>query len=276
MHHPNAINIYTDGAMDRDTAQTGGTGFIVKFPELSSLSSIQESFRRDKQGIHRLEMIAILESMEALIKWIKQNGIDSLNCSRVIIHTDRFSLTDTELLLNPWKIAAWRKNGWRNHEGKPIKDKDLIDKIDKTRKKLRQMISGRVEIVYVRRKYNKQADKLSKEGKKGVVKNPKIINEKNTKVSKRLFDGDEINYKELKVGDQLEVRVYRKDPVQKEYEVSAEITDGEHFGKKIKIYIDFMQEYELHRHHYYKIAIKDVYKHHVRISPDFEESVKDK
>lgn len=273
MHNSNVININTDGAMDRDTKQTGGTGYIIEFPESDNIPSIQESFRRDHQGIHRLEMIAILEGMEALIKWIKRNGIDSINCSGVIIHTDRYSITDKELL-NPWKISGWRKNGWRNHEGKPIKDKDLINKIDKIRKKLGNKIRGRVEIDYVRRKHNKQADKLSKIGKKSEARSRQILGEKYLKISKRLFDGDEIKYKELEVGDRLDVRVYRKEPVQKDYEISGEISDGEFFGKKIKIYVNFMQELDLHRHHYYKVVIKDVYKHHVRIRDEFEEIIK--
>lgn len=274
MHNPYVIQINTDGAMDRDTNQTGGTGYVIKFPEPLGIPDIQESFRRDGQGIHRLEMIAILEGMEALIKWIKNYDGDSFGCSRVIIKTDRISVTDKELL-NPWKIAEWRKNRWKNHEGKPIKDKDLLDKIDKTRKKLSAKIKGRIEIGYVRRKKNKEADKLSKIGKKGEERSRKILDGKYTKVSKRKFDGDEINYKVLKVGDQLIIRVYRKDSVQKEYEVSGEISDGDHFGEKIKIYVSIIQELELHRHHYYKVGIKDVYKHHIRIRDDFEEVSKE-
>jgi len=270
MNSQNVIHIRTDGAMDRDTKQTGGTGYVINFPESYEIPDIQESFRRDNQGIHRLEMIAILEGMEALIKWIKYTDGVSLGFSRVIIHTDRYSLIDKELL-NPWRISRWRKNSWRNHEGKPIKDKDLLDVIDKTRKKLSNKIRGRVEIVHVRRKYNKQADKLSKLGKKGEERSRKIINEKHSKVSKRLYDGEEINYKLLKAGDQLTVRIYKKDIVQKDFEVSGEISEGEHFSKKIKIYVSILQELELHRHHFYNVAIKDVYKYHVRIRGDFEE-----
>ncbi len=274
MNNPNVIHIRTDGAMDLDTQQTGGTGFVINFPELYEIPDIQESFRRDKQGIHRLEMIAILEGIEALTKWVKNQGKNSIDCSRVVIHTDRHSLIDNELL-NPWKIAGWRKNKWKNHEGKPIKDKDLLDSIDKARKKLSAKIRKRVEIVYVRRKFNKQADKLSKQGKKGEVRSRKIISEKYSKISKRLYDGDEISYKELKAGDPLEVRVYKKDSVQKDYEVSGEISDGDLFGKKIKIYVSILQELELHRHHFYKIVIQDVYKYHVRIRSDFEEVIKE-
>lgn len=268
MLNDNAIAIYTDGAMDRDTKQTGGTGYVIKFPDFVDAPDIEESFRRDGQGIHRLEMIAILEALESLNKWIKKNGEHIKNVSGVVIHTDRYSLTE---LLNPWKISGWRRKGWKNHEGKPIKDKDLLDKIDKNRTKLSKRIYGRVEIIYLRRKFNKEADKLSKVGKKGVGKNKIILSEKSSKISKRLFDGEEIKYSDLSVGESLDVRVYMKDPVQKEFEVIGEISEGKYFGKKIRIYVSFIDELDLHRHHYYRFTIKEVYKHHIRVMSDFEE-----
>lgn len=270
MSNESVINVYTDGAMERDTRQTGGTGFVIKLPESIGIPNIEESFRRDNQGIHRLEMIAILEAMDTLRKWLKHNDEYIIGISGITIHTDRMSCTDKELL-SPWKISGWRRNGWKNHEGKPIKDKDLLDKIDKNRKKLSDKIRGRVEIVYLRRKYNKEADKLSKQGKKGLEKNRKIISEKYSKISKRLFDGGEVKYSDLDIGEKLEVRVYLKDSVQKEFEVLAEINSSENFGKKIRIYVSFIEELDLHRHHYYKVTIKEVHKHHIRIMSDFEE-----
>lgn len=268
MSNDNAIEVYTDGAMDRDTRQTGGTGFVVRFPDCIDIPNIEESFRRDNQGIHRLEMIAILEAMVTLNKWLKINSTHAKDISNILFHTDRHSLTE---LLNPWRVSGWRRRGWKNHEGKPIKDKDLFDNIDKLRKKLSDKIGGRVEIVYVRRKYNKEADGLSKRGKTGFEKNKLIVDAKLSKISRRLFDGDEITYSELSAGDNLDVRVYRKDSVQKEFEVLGEISDGEHFGKKIRIYVSFVDELELHRHHYYRVTVKEVRKHHIRIMSDFEE-----
>lgn len=268
MANDNAIEVYTDGAMDRDTRQTGGTGFVVRFPDHIGIQDIEESFRRDNQGIHRLEMIAILEAMVTLNRWLKANGTYANDISSIIFHTDRHSLTE---LLNPWKVAGWRKLGWKTHEGKPIKDKDLLDDIDKHRKKLSGRIRGRVDVVYLRRKYNKKADKLSKKGKTGFEKNRLIVNPKVSKIAKRLFDGDEVAYSALSVGDRLDVRVYRKDPVQKEFEVVGEISDGEHFGKTIRIYVSFIDELELHRHHYYRVTAKEVRKHHIRIMSDFVE-----
>ncbi len=267
MPNENSIVVFTDGALDRDTTQTGGTGFVIKFPDLIGIPDIKQSFRRDGQGIHRLEIVAILEALVLLNRWLKNNSEHIKSISGVVINTDRFSLTE---LLNPWRVSAWRRNGWQNHEGKPIKDKDLLDKIDKSRKKLSKRIYGRVELVYLRRKFNKEADKLSKLGKRGAEKSRIILGEKGSKIAKRLFDGDEIKYSNLKVGEFLDIRVYMKDPVQKEFEVLGEIFEGEHFSKKIRIYVSFMEELDLHRQHYYRFTIKEVHKHHIRVMPGFE------
>ena len=266
----NAILVFTDGAMDRDSNRTGGTGFVIKFPHFVGIPDIQESSRRDGQGIHRLEMIAILEALEWLNKWLKKNGELIHNVSSVVINTDRISLTETELL-NPWKIADWRRMGWENHEGKPIKDHDLLDEIDKNRTKLSKGIRGRVEIKYLRRKHNKEADKLSKLGKKGLAKSRIILGGKESKIAPRLFDGEEIKYSDLSVGDCLDVRVYMKDPVQKQFEVVGEINEGKHLGKKIRIYVSPIEELELHRHHCYRFTVKEVHKYHIRVMPGFKE-----
>lgn len=268
--YPDAINIYTDGAMDYDTRQTGGTGFVICFPELSEINDIKESFRRDNQGIHRLEMIAILEGMQELLLWIKKNGIPPMRTSRIVIHTDRMSLTDNELL-NPYKIAGWKKNGWKNHEGKPIKDDDLLDQIQKIRIKLGNEAKAKIEVRYIRRKRNKQADKLSKKGKTEGSKNKKIIREPYSKIAKRIYDGPEVDYQSLKIDDEFLIRVYKKNSVQNEYEVLAEFEGGSHHGKKISIYISPEQEKEIHRHHFYNVRIEKVQAHHIRVLPKWDE-----
>ena len=119
--------------MDYDTSNTGGTGYRIVFPENSNIPDIEEKYSRNKQNIHRLEMIAILEVMEELLKWRKNNKNVSVCCSGIVIHTDRYSLSDEELL-SPWKVEDWKRKGWKTHEGKPIKNKDLVSQIQKTRK----------------------------------------------------------------------------------------------------------------------------------------------
>lgn len=262
-----SIHIRTDGAMNYDSRSSGGTGFVIEFPDSVNLEPLRESFRRDGQGIHRLEMIAIIEGMEELLRFSKNHKNELRQASGVTIHTDRYSLIN---LTNPWNIEAWRKNAWNNYEGKPIKDKDLLDQIDKLRKKISGLY-GRTEIVYERRKRNKEADKLSKKGKEGNVKSRKLVEEKHVKLAPRKFDGPEVTYKELRSGETIDVRVYWKDQVSEEIEIGAEICDGVNLGKTIKIYVHSDKESEFHRHHYYRVTLRNVFRHHVRITPGVEE-----
>jgi ribonuclease HI len=120
MHNPYAIQVHCDGAMSYDKNQTGGNGFYIEFPESIDKESISVSIRNDKQGIHRLEMISILESIEKLLS-IERNQPGILRkASSVEIYTDRYSVTD-EKFLNPYRIKEWRNKRWKNHEGADIK-----------------------------------------------------------------------------------------------------------------------------------------------------------
>lgn len=262
MHNPYAICIHCDGAMDYDSKQTGGNGFVIEFPDDLNLDPITRSFRNDGQGINRLEMISILEAMEELLS--KKNSLPLNRASGVVIYTDRYNATD-EQALNPYRIKEYRKNGWKNHEGKAIKDKEILDKIDKARTKLSQIVGGRVEIKYKKEKHNKTADKLSKIGRAGNERGRKIISKKNKQITRRQFNGPEIDYRTLTVGDVLKVRVYAWEPIQEQCEVSTEILSKRNKGEKLKVYIDLKDKAIVNRSHVYKIKVKEVFRHHVLV-----------
>jgi ribonuclease HI len=261
VENPHAIKIHCDGAMDYDRYNTGGNGFRIDFPDAFEITPIEGSLRRDGQGIHQLEMISILEAMDELIKQYKVKSLPRCS-SGVIIFTDRFSVP---ALLNPFAIQSYRKNKWKNHENKPIKDQDLIDRIDKTRSKLIQTVGGRVEIYYKRRNENKIANRLSKAGKNTEIRSKKVINIKTKNIIKRLFDGPEVDYKDLKIDDLLYLRVYSWEMVDELYEIKVEVYKGILKGKKIKIYIDNEIKNEMHRGHFYKVLVKKINSHHILI-----------
>lgn len=148
MDNPHAIKIHCDGAMDYDKYQTGGNGFVIEFPDYFNKDPVEKSISRTGHGIHQLEMISILEAIEELIK-IYKDDLFPRTSSGVLIFTDRHSVPS---LLNPYAVREYRNNDWNNHEGKPIKDKVLIDRIDKARVKLSQKTGGRVEIKWKDRK----------------------------------------------------------------------------------------------------------------------------
>ncbi len=264
MDNPYAIHIRCDGAMDYDSKQTGGVGFVIEFPDSTNLPSVEVDIRIDGEGIHRLELNAVVEGMKELLKFQKENNSLLKEVSGVVIHSDRASITDAGLT-NPYRIQAYRKAGWRTHEDKPVKQKELLDAIDKGRKKLSSVIPGRIEIIYTRRKQNKVADKLAKKGKRGLKSSKSILKRRKPKIASRLLGGEEIKYNLLSVGEILDVHTFYKDPVQEEYELRVEVLDGDHTGKTLKIYISKEEEISFHRKHVYRIEITEVKTHHARI-----------
>lgn len=257
-----AIKVYCDGAMDYDKNNTGGLGFRIDFPEEYELESIVTFLNNDGFGIHQQEMISILESMDYIIKYFNNNSLR--RCSfGVSIFTDRYSVPE---LLNPFRIFNYRKNKWKNDEEKPIKDSHLIDRIDKTRNKLSQLVGGRVEVFYKPRTQNKISDKLAKQGKKSNIKSRKIVLKKNKRITKRLFNGREVNYNILKIDKPINVRVYSWEPVNDMFEITAEFFKSDFVGSKIKIYVKKEQKDELHRSHFYRLNIEKINRHHILIN----------
>jgi len=268
--NPYALYVCCDGAMDYDSKNTGGVGFEIIFPDSVGLESIKYSLGKyEGANIERLELEAILQGMKELIKLFKKYN-DKLRVIRnIIFTTDRSGLEDKT---NPYRIREWRKNNWHNHEGKAIKNSDLLDKIDKVRKKIADSTFCSIEIKYRRRKFNKTADKLAKDGKdQPIVKTS--ISLKGRKIGRRKYDGIEVDYKFLEEEKEYFVHVFKKEPVLEQWEIWVEICEGDYLGRKLKIYTEASSEIDskLHRLHKYKIRTKKVYAHHVTIYETIEE-----
>jgi ribonuclease HI len=270
--NPYALYVCCDGAMNYDSKNTGGVGIEIIFPEFIGSESIKISLGKyEGANIERLELEAILQGMKEVIELFENDKDRLRNIKNIIFTTDRLSLNDEEKT-SPYRIKAWRKNNWHNHEGKAIKNSDLLDKIDKTRKKIVDSLFCSVDIKYRRRKYNKTADKLAKDGKKHPIATTDIAL-KGLKIGKRKYDGEEIDYVLLEEEKEYIVRVFKKDPVREQWEIWVEACEDKILGQKFKIYSEDSSEIEnkLHRHHEYKIRIKTVYTHHVTIYEIIEE-----
>lgn len=261
--NPYAIYVYCDGSMLYKSKNLSGVGFYIDFPENVPIDNIEGSKGAfSKTNIVKVELQGLIEGMKALIKVYEDKG-DKLNgVDTIIVVTDRFGLNEKQST-HPSKINNYRKNKWKNDEGKPIKNEKQIDEVDKLRRKLSKIAMSRVTIEYFPRKYNKEADKLSRIARNLPVRNDKIAT--NSKIGKRKYKGDEITYKFLRAKDEMLVHVFRKDPVQDEWEINVDICDGTYKEKKMKIYTDNELERRLHRHHIYLIKIKDIFRYHVRI-----------
>lgn len=268
--NPYALYVYCDGAMDYDSKNTGGIGYEIVFPESVDLENIRESFGRYQgANIERIELEGIITGIEAAIHIFEKEREKLKNINTIIVITDRFRLNDNEGT-NPFRIRDWRKNNWCNHEDKAIKNSDLLDKLDKKRKKLSEIAYSKVRIEYKSRKLNKVADSLSKNGKKKTITDDSIAI-KGLKVGKRKFEGLEVVYKSLKESEEILIHIFLKTPVSDQWEISAEICSGINIGKKVKIYSDDKLASKLQRRHEYNIKVKKVYSHHITIFRSMKE-----
>lgn len=259
-----AIYIHCDGSMMPDTRSSGGTGYVIKFPEELEMADITNYHGiYEDANIERIEIQGIIEGMKGLINWLKINTINFSLVSKIIVITDRFDLQDGNRT-SPFKIREWRKNGGKNFEGKEIKNWDLLNKLDKTRTKLGNLTWKSVRIEYRRRKFNKEADTLSKIGRKEGIPNREIAIEGH-KIGRRIFDGEEIKYSLFVPKEVMRIHIFRKRPIKDQWEINGEICSDKMKGQKLKIITDHLLQEKLQRGNIFDIRIKKVYAYHFEI-----------
>ncbi len=104
--------IYTDGACSGNPGP-GGWGAVI-FDQDDKQKNISGS--EENTTNNRMELLAAIMSL----KKIKSN-------SEVVIFTDS---TYVKNGITEW-MKNWKKNGWKNSNKKPVKNKDLWVKLDK-------------------------------------------------------------------------------------------------------------------------------------------------
>jgi len=104
--------IYTDGACSGNPGP-GGWGAVI-LDQDNKQKNISGSEKNTTNN--RMELLAAIMSL----KKIKSN-------SEVIIFTDS---TYVKNGITEW-MKNWKKNGWKNSSKKPVKNKDLWEKLDK-------------------------------------------------------------------------------------------------------------------------------------------------
>jgi ribonuclease HI len=110
MPDTDVVEIYTDGAC-KGNPGTGGWGALLK-----SGSRTREIFGGEPATTNnRMELMAVIRALEALKRR-----------SHVRLHTDSQYV---QLGISKW-IHAWKKNGWRTADKKPVKNADLWRELD--------------------------------------------------------------------------------------------------------------------------------------------------
>ena len=158
------IEVFTDGSLRKE--KNGDVcGYGIYFPN-RELKNVAAPFTIEPLTNNRAELYAIYRAIRKIEKYFVFN--------KIIINTDSEYSKNS---LTIW-IHKWKKNNWINSKKKPVKNKDLIQKIDS----LMQKYPNKIIVQWVRAhagtKGNEEADRLANKGsdiyKKKYLK--KIIN----------------------------------------------------------------------------------------------------
>ena len=104
------INIYTDGACSGNPGKGGWGAYIEAENNVEELSGYENSTTNN-----RMELTAVIKALEYI-----QNHVE------INIFTDSKYVMDG---INSW-IKNWKKNNWKTSNKKPVKNKDLWEKLD--------------------------------------------------------------------------------------------------------------------------------------------------
>ena len=113
---PHALKIYIDGSALKNPGGAGGIAAWVEFPTDWNRPDellFQEGFQETTNN--RMELLACIRVFE----YVRKHGA-ALRVERVQIVTDSKYVHDCFFLAD-----KWRKNVWRNSDGKPIENRDL-------------------------------------------------------------------------------------------------------------------------------------------------------
>ena len=135
------ITIYTDGSSIGNPGP-GGYGIVMLVEGKDYKKEFSQGFKLTTNN--RMELLAAIMAL----KKIKSS-------SDVIIFTDSVYVKNgiTEWMVN------WKKNGWKNANKKPVKNKDLWTKLDNLCEK--NNVSWRWVKGHSSNKYNNLADELA-------------------------------------------------------------------------------------------------------------------
>jgi len=138
----NHIEIYTDGACSGNPGP-GGWGALMLYN-----GHEKEMFGGEEETTNnRMEMMAVIEALGAL----KKN-------SNVKLYTDSKYVMQG---ITEW-LEGWKARGWKTASKKPVKNKDLWERIDE------QVQKHNVEFIWVKghagHPENERADELARSG----------------------------------------------------------------------------------------------------------------
>jgi ribonuclease HI len=242
---PHALKLYVDGNSYKNPGGAGGFACIARYPEAFNRPDeeiFSEGFH--ESSINRMELSACIRALE----WIAEQG-RALGVQRVQLITDSSYVHKHHK--NP---TTWRKQGWRNHLGRPIENSDLWKRYISVSSKT----SIRVDVFWVKGKKSpilKMVDRAAKAAGKA----PSRIDRgfRGGKVGRSKMGGERSSSSLFPASGQIAtIHIYRSQMIRKEHHrVTFDVFDPAcgNFTHKCRAYVPEALIGDLHRHHCYQV-----------------------
>jgi ribonuclease HI len=138
-----AIEVWSDGSCVSLT-RYGGWGAVLRMPQ----GDVELWGGERDTTVNAMELTAVIQALSALKR----------PCAVRVF-------TDSKYVANGWDdyMPIWKKNGWLNYEGNPVKNRELWETLDKAASAHRVIfhwIKGHRGLMF-----NERADRLARRGR---------------------------------------------------------------------------------------------------------------
>jgi ribonuclease HI len=153
--------VWTDGACIHNGYPNARTGIGVFFSEESPFN-LSEPLPGEPQTNQRAELYAVIRALQQVREGLEGSFAGT---KKLVVYSDS---SYTVNIMNHW-IHGWMRRSWKQSEGKPVKNKDLIQQLWGLHSKLKDSTSiNTIEYIHVKGhagEYgNTQADQLASLG----------------------------------------------------------------------------------------------------------------
>jgi ribonuclease HI len=198
IYDPHALKIYVDGSAITNPGKMVGIGMVIVYPESDNKKNDEFSLGYHYGTNQTMEMNAYLEALKKAIRLCAD-----LKYQRVIIYSDSWYVCE-----NIFRAQTWKKNKWKNKDGKSILNNKHWDELLKTRAKLR--IPN--ELIWHKGKSNELVKRVDGLAKQGARSNEKTIdsNLNSSRVTRKVNKLNKLSLPFPACGQSLIIRAFEK------------------------------------------------------------------
>lgn len=245
MNEPHALKLYIDGSAFRNPGHEGGFSVFAEYPDSFDIpiSEVANGSYRETTN-NRMELRACIEAF----KFVRRK-VECLNIRHVVVVTD-----SDYVYSNQQRANYWKKNGWKNLDGRPVDNSDLWNEFLSTRQKVRATLEVRWEKGKTSQILN-DVDKGAKKATTGLKKTD--FGFRKGKVARTKIQGGGITMFSAN-GQKEIIRVFKyENKIVSEWKVCFELY-SESEGKFISKHFAYIRSLDsIHRHAFYKVRFND-------------------